>query len=525
MNRKFSTLVKLLLVVVASLTVSTTNANNIQVSNVAIVGQNTTDQFSLVRFDVSWNNSWRTSTLESNWDAAWIFVKIRNLNSNIWQHARLHNSGHIAPAGGVIDVGLVNTSAAFDPITNYGAGVFLYRDAVGHGTVNYNQVQLRWNYGANGLQDNDSVQICVYAIEMVYAPQGAFFVGDAEASTLNRFLEAGTPNPFLITAETGLQAGTAAGNIAADGTAGTGTTSAFTNGAVPNEFPKGFAAFYAMKYEISQGIYKEFLNKITRTQQNNRFVSTVIGNYMSNTSTPSNRNGIRLVADPGGASPREYANDLNNNGVFNEPDDGEFIACNWMSWEDARAFADWAGLRPMSELEYEKLARGTLSPVSGELAWGNNTDVNQATTIVNSGQSTEVPGNTPSNFNGLNAPSVSGPMRAGCFANAASNRVQSGGSYFGAMEMSGNVEEYYLALHSASGNWNFNGARHGDGALSATGFADEPTWPTSANVLRGGAWNTTAAEQVRFAVSSRRIGGNTTTRATNLGGRLGRTAP
>ena len=79
MNRNFSSLVKLLLVVVASLSVSTTNANNIQVSNVAIVGQNTTDQFSFVRFDVSWDNSWRTSTLESNWDAAWIFVKIRNL--------------------------------------------------------------------------------------------------------------------------------------------------------------------------------------------------------------------------------------------------------------------------------------------------------------------------------------------------------------------------------------------------------------------------------------------------------------
>lgn len=280
-----------------------------------------------------------------------------------------------------------------------------------------------------------------------------------------------------------------------------------------------------MKYEISQGIYKEFLNKLTRNQQQGRFPSVTVGHYLNNAATPTFRNGVRLIADPGGASPREYANDLNNNGVFNEPDDGEFIACNWLSWDDVRAFADWAGLRPMTELEYEKLARGTLSPVSGELVWGNNTDVNQATTIVNAGQSTELAGNTPSNFNGLNVTTVNGPMRVGCFATSASNRVQSGGSYFGAMDMSGNVEEYYLAMHSASGSWSFNGTRHGDGVLTAAGLADEPTWPTSANVRRGGGWSTTVANQVQFAVSSRVLGANTTSRANNLGGRLGRTAP
>ena len=521
---------KLLLVVVASLSVSTTNANNIQVSNVAIVGQNTTDQFSLVRFDVSWDNSWRTSTLESNWDAAWIFVKIRNLNSNIWQHARLHNSGHTAPVGGLIDVGLVNTSAAFDPITNYGAGVFLYRDADGHGTANYNQVQLRWNYGANGLQDNDSVQVCVYAIEMVYAPQGAFFVGDAESSTTNRFKDGDTPNPFQITSENALSVANSAGSLWAEGTvnANGGSISA---GTIPAEYPKGFGAFYAIQYEISQGIYPEFLNKLNRTQQNSRFSSTVIGNYMhsgTTQTTPANRNGIRLVADPGGASPREYANDLNNNGIYNEPDDGEFIACNWMSYRDVIAFADWAGLRPMTELEYEKLARGTLSPVSGELAWGNNTDVDQATTIVNAGQSTEAAGNNPSNFNGLNAASVGGPMRVGSFASSATNRVQSGGSYFGAMDISGNVDEYYLSANLGStsatlNNQNFQGNTHGDGIIDAAGEQNEG-WPTSSYMIRGSDWSTT--DVTRFAISARNnLGANSTTRNNSYGGRLGRTAP
>ena len=31
---------------------------------------------------------------------------------------------------------------------------------------------------------------------------------------------------------------------------------------------------------------------------------------------------------------------------------------NWISWDDGLAFADWAGLRPMTELEFTKAARG-----------------------------------------------------------------------------------------------------------------------------------------------------------------------
>lgn len=277
-------------------------SNNIQVSNVEITGQNTTDNFSLVQFDLSWDNSWRTSTLESNWDAAWVFVKIRNVNSNIWQHARLNNTGHTAPAGSVIDPGLIDVNAGFDPVNNYVPGVFIYRDADGHGNVNYNEVQLRWNYGANGLLDNDSVQVCVYAIEMVYAPEGAFFVGDAESSTTNRFLEAGTPNPFEVTSEAPIDLHSSnPGALWVDG-------GSFTAGELPAAFPKGFQSFYAMKYEISQGMYKEFLNKLTRAQQwtstsINRFRSVVVNNYKhsGNTqTTPLNRNGIRLIDDPGG---------------------------------------------------------------------------------------------------------------------------------------------------------------------------------------------------------------------------------
>ena len=53
-------------------------ANNITVSNTSLGPQNTGNQTIAIHFDVAWENSWRTSNNESNYDGAWLFAKYRN---------------------------------------------------------------------------------------------------------------------------------------------------------------------------------------------------------------------------------------------------------------------------------------------------------------------------------------------------------------------------------------------------------------------------------------------------------------
>lgn len=52
-------------------------ANNVTVSNMALTGQDASNDYVLIEFDVSWENSWRTSSAPNNWDAVWVFVKYK----------------------------------------------------------------------------------------------------------------------------------------------------------------------------------------------------------------------------------------------------------------------------------------------------------------------------------------------------------------------------------------------------------------------------------------------------------------
>jgi formylglycine-generating enzyme required for sulfatase activity len=467
------------------------SANNLQISNVDLVGINTADHFVMVKFDISWENSWHTSSAPNNWDAVWIFVKYR-IDGGQWLHAILSNVGadQTAPIGSNIDP------------ANDGTGVFIYRSSDGTGTNTWTNVRLRWNYATNGvLDDATNVEVRVIGIEMVHVPQGAFFAGDNSTSRASFKQGSSDTDPWYIDSENALNVT----NTSGSGT-GLGLYNAeyyYVSGARDGEdatgsefsilasFPKGYNSFYCMKYEITQGQYTEFLNMLTRTQQSARVWSDIsadaVANFyvLSNSTISISRNTIICpVSGNGVTNPIVFSS--------NTPD----VACNYLSWADGVAYADWAGLRPMSELEFEKACRGPANPVSSEYAWHTTTLVGNEYTLSNPGASNEDIATNYSTTDGnasynITMNTLSGPMRVGIFAANSGNsgRVTSGAGYSGILELSGNLWERPVTVGNSTGR-NFTAA-NGNGILTSTGDADVANWPDNSAVgsgFRGGVW-------------------------------------
>ena len=485
-------------------------ANNINVSNIRVTGQNTTAgennpaNYTLVQFDLSWENSWRTSSAPNNWDAAWVFVKYR-VGSGDWQHAWLNNTGHSSGTGtsATIDAGLLTPGTAFHATTNPALGVFIYRSADGTGNFSITGAQLRWNYGANGVADNATVDVKVFAIEMVYVPAGNFYVGSGGTETSAFYMYPTTTNPYQITGEGAITVDTTDGNLYYPSSIYGGDQS----GPIPANFPKGYAAFYCQKYEISQQQYVDFLNTLTSAQASTRYPNAT-----------TNRHAITV-----------------SGGVYSTTN--PYVACNFLSWMDGAAYSDWAGLRPMTELEFEKACRGLETPVANEYAWGTATVAGNAYTLENDNATNEGIASNYSTSAGnasymTTTSSINGPLRVGIFAAHADNsgRITAGASYYGIMELSGNLWERAVTVGNATGR-DFTGV-HGNGALSTNGHANETAWPglTSGEVtgatgsgFRGGSWSNSAST---LRVSVRSFAANSGTSRYNVYGfRAVRVAP
>lgn len=441
---------------IALLFAFTSNANNVTITGTSVTGSDIT-------FQISWENSWNANVAPANWDAVWVFVKYQDCNTRLWAHAGLST---------VVGDHSTVSPLQVDPASD-GRGVFIRRSALGGGNIPATSVTLRMSIPAG------TYNYKVFGVEMVHVPQGAYDLGDGTSTS--------TYNSISINAAS--QAGTLSA-----------ATIGGTSANVPNTYPMGYNAFYCMKYEISQEQYVDFLNALTYDQQKSRTGNDPImapgthAFYGTPTTATQYRNGI-IISSSGNNSaiPAIYACDATI-GIENNNDDGQNVACNYLSWADVAAYLDWAALRPMSEMEYEKVCRGPMARVGGEYAWGstlitgynignvtNNYKPNEGVTTVNNGAAMVnligVLGTLPASY---------GPFRVGGFATASSGRASAGAAYYGAMEMAGNLCERVVNTNATGVTYTGN---LGDGTLSVLGDANQTSWPLNTAVgagFRGG---------------------------------------
>ena len=477
------------------------DANAIEINNVQRL---TTPNRNQVSFELSWQNSWYVSGTPSNHDAAWIFIKYRECGTTgAWNHALFSTT----LTDHTLDPGLdfADSIRVTDRLGNPGdhnTGAMLRRASFGTGHIVSLPCTLSVTGGSGGALFADSLDydIRVFGIEMVYVTEGQFAAGDLAALSNSYRFQTTSSNqaPLIISSEASLSIW--------GGYCGQRT--------LPADYPKGFNSFYMMKYEISMGQYADFLNTISGAASTQRY-PPYDGLYR-----------FRLNVTGG-----QYVSARQDR------------ACNYLNWDDLGSYLDWAALRPMTELEYEKACKGDAAMAPGGYAWGSSSWV-EARNLSGAEDGTETVTDTDANINAYgvsfyvlggdgtvnNNNLTRGPIGCGIFArDATQTRETTGGSYYGIMELSGNVLETVITIHagpsSCAANPTYDGI-WGDGLLNASGRWNVTNWPTSSNTqngpigCRGGSYD---HDEIYSTVGHRyyiRLGGSMThNRTRTVGGR------
>ncbi len=541
-------------------------ANNITVSNVQHL-PNAATNVDTIRFTISWDNSWRntgTPGTTQNYDGAWVFVKTRPSCSKDssapaanYNHAWLLNniSAYPTVSGTTLELGTTDILSSPRAV-----GIFIYRDADGSGTftqivdVLWDRATMATYWGSYNPANApyipvDGWDIRVYAIEMVKIPQGSFYLGDASGtSPYGSYCTFGLGNgssptqPYSVNGEGQINMGSSSGYLYTrlnSSKSQVGCTSYPLSGTLPAPFPKGYDAFWVMKYEVTQQQITDMMNSFNRAYQYNYVPANnsyrpPMAQGQSNTSNPywvtgqnptapnnpteMYRNGCYIPKTYDPNAPITFYNNLNNvmddPTTWNDIDDGQTISCNYLEpkydlnyglWR----FLDWACLRPMTEMEFEKICRtpGAGLPPMFESPWGldvtSTANYNYVVSVQNSGRPNEVPTNIGATglFHGSpnTAPSLRGPRRVGSTYGASTNRVQAGSSYYGVADMAGNLWEVVIAISTTTPN-GFTRTATGDGLMntSGTSYGFPNEWPvtgptnttisTNAYMFRGGSW-------------------------------------
>ena len=422
-------ILRITFLLIVSLIAQEVYASNITVDNVRLVNRDGVagNPFSII-FDVSWENAWHN---EKNHDAAWVFMKY---SGNWDNHVSLAKEGHRV---------LKNRTDASDPSivsSEDGVGLYIKPPADYRGDVSY-KVQIVIDTTGAVPSWSKIKDVHVHAIEMVYIPEGPFSLGSPDEDAIKRAAlymsdnEGGVKGSFTIESEDPITVGANDGQLYY--WSETDLYNGDQKGPIPDAFPKGYNSFYIMKYELTQGQYAAFLNDIP---VNWTYLRAPFGgrDYYEK------RGGIRLI-------------------------DGIYVAdtptrpMNYVSFTDGLAYTDWAGLRPITELEYEKAARGPGDPVDAEFVWGTD-NYDNLERYVNSEFELVLD-------NGIDEADLNDD-----------NRDVYGASYYWVMDLSGSVWEKVITIGNPIGR-QFKGS-HGDGNLDF-GNATNEDWPTSDNEVGG----------------------------------------
>lgn len=378
-----------------------------------------------VEFWVQWKNAWRNAR---NHDAVWVVVKAMGLDAAgepVARHAK------------IVSVPKVVTGAAPTMEVRMPAdatGFFVQPARAFRGDI---RVKVSAKLDPQLMEGivRDTLRVNAVGFEMVYIPRGAFHAGAAAESELRygafhrSNASGGFTGPVPIRSEDAIEVGAAEGALNYR-TLKTTSYLGDGKGPVPAAFPKGFRAFYAMKYELTQGEYAAFLNGIDGYGADTR-ANFAGPTYYADRGTIRLQQGVYVAERP-----RRPA--------------------NFVGWEDGIAFLDWAALRPMTELEFEKAARGPRVPQPGEYVWGTADTHAMRRGVRRDGDVGPLDGS------GDEGPSEQSALRVGA-------------SHYWVMDLSGSLWERVVSIGDAAGRA-FTGL-HGDGDVNAYGDADVPGWP------------------------------------------------
>jgi len=306
-----------------------------------------------ITVDLAWRPSWRN---EENHDAAWIFFKVRAEGAKEWQHVRLAADRVLNPTGYSYAQGNRKMDFLVPGGPDGFTGVFIRRATQGSKcAIDMKDVTVLWDLGgAQGIGADTKVQVAAFGLIMVYVPEGPFYAGSGgtEAFGFYQYTDGKQDTqPYRVAGPGPIPTGKADGRLWARG------AEPKDGGEIPATFPNGHGAFYCAYNPLSGSQYAHFLSLLPPEAANARYHLTpedigpdkATGHYMPWTGE------IWRIGPPTNCTYRF---------VHYRPDGRmKHTGIRWLSWADSAAYMAWAGLRPMTELEYEKAMRGSRRPV------------------------------------------------------------------------------------------------------------------------------------------------------------------